>query len=45
MAKKTRSGGQLRGIAAVMASQIGIVGNDWRISMTRWMIISGAPPK
>ena len=45
MAKKTRVGGQSRGRAAVMASQIGMVGSDCRISITRWMTRSGQPPK
>ena len=45
MAKKTCSGRQSCGRAAVIASQIGIVGSDCSSSIMRWMIMSSQPPK
>jgi hypothetical protein len=45
IAKKTFSGDQVRGKAAVNASQMGMTGRDWSSSIVRWMTISGQPPK
>src|SRR5215831_15896604 len=44
IAKNTCCGDQSRGSAAVSASQIGIVGNDCRSSISRWMTASARPP-
>ena len=45
MAKKTCSGRQSCGRAAVITSQIGMVGSDCSSSMRRWMTWSIHPPR
>ena len=45
MARNTRSGRQSCGRAAVIMSQMGMVGSDCSSSITRWMTMSIQPPK